>query len=415
MRYFLRFISSLLLLVMPAAAMAQTDPDAEALKQRSQKALEMAQEGKIDQAIVLWEEVVAVAEGELALNVHFNLAAAYEHSGNTVNAWHHLGSFIRANPKDDPEARQELERLEKELRGKLVKLGIACTVPGATIYIGKETTGTSYNCPLTWWFEPGNQAVVVTAKGHGSKVEEFVVRKVGGEASHLVVLDKKKAAEMGELVVEGTGRAIQVFLDGALEGIVPFSRKLKPGSYELMVGKPGKMPWKKKVIIVAGKTIVEKPPNAQPEVAVVAPPDKVGGGKEGDAVAGDGGLTNGVTSGAEGKKRSSAWPWTVVGAGGAMVLAGAVLHGLAFGAESDLINKYPDKRFQAEYDKAYKDDVAPKINTAYVLYGVGAAAAVGGVVWALVDSARAKKKATKTTMTPMWVPGGQGISLSVSF
>lgn len=73
-----------LLLASPVPAFAQAAPDPEALKQRSQEALELAQDGKTDQAIVIGEEVIAVASGELALNIHFNLAAAYEHSGNTA-------------------------------------------------------------------------------------------------------------------------------------------------------------------------------------------------------------------------------------------------------------------------------------------------------------------------------------------
>jgi hypothetical protein len=348
----LGLILFLLLVALPVAAIAQAAPDPEALKRRSQEALELAQEGKMAQAIVAWEDVLAVAEGELALNIHFNLAAAYEHSGDTVNAWHHLGSFIRSNPKDDPEARQELERLEKELSKKLVKLGIACTVPEATIYLGKEPMGTPFRCPLTWWFEPGSQAVVVSAEGHESKVEEFVVRKLGGEASHLVVLEKKK------------------------------------------------------VTIEAGKTLVERPPDAQPEVAVVEPPDR------GD----DGNLPAAVSKGDDGgKSGSSLWPWTVVGAGGAMVIAGAVFHGLSFANENDLFDRYPDKRYQAEYDKAYENEVAPKIAAAYVLYGVGAAAAAGGVVWALLSSGSEDDVRLRTTVAPMWVPGGQGLSFSVSF
>ena len=310
----------------------------------------MAQAGKMDEAIGVWEEVLWEARGELALTIHFNLAAAYQHSGKATESWHHLGAFIRASPKEDPEAQRELEQLENGLAGDLVKLGIACTVPGAHIYLGDKAEGTSFPCPLTWWFKPGKNVVFVEAEGHVPKVDEFIVRKLGGEASRLVTLEKKQEEP--------------------------------------------------------------EPPVTPPRPVEQDSADATDGG-DGSNVGESSTGPVGVVDVPEQETGSALLPWTVVGAGGTMVIAGAVMHGLGFAAETNLADKYPDKRYQEEYDKGYESDVAPKLLGAYVLYGVGAATAAGGLLWLLTASGDGD--ATSATVTTVALPGGGGIVAGFRF
>ena len=70
------------------------------------------------------------------------------------------------------------------------------------------------------------------------------------------------------------------------------------------------------------------------------------------------------------------YPWILAGAGAAMVVAGGVVHSLA---KSD----YDSWKALPESDpgvKSLKDSGTSKQTTAFVLYGVGGAAAIGGLV-----------------------------------
>lgn len=109
------------------------------------------------------------------------------------------------------------------------------------------------------------------------------------------------------------------------------------------------------------------------------------------------------------------WKWGLVGGGGAMLITGGVMHGLASSKNNELMDKYPDgtpenpqpSSNEWMYEDAYNADVKPKLIGAYVLYGLGSAAAVaGGVLLLLNDSS----EGGKTAVAPMYVPGGGGVA-----
>jgi hypothetical protein len=66
------------------------------------------------------------------------------------------------------------------------------------------------------------------------------------------------------------------------------------------------------------------------------------------------------------------------------------------------------------YDDDFKKKVQPKVVAGWVLTGVGAAAAVGGLVWLLVDPPVADVIAPMT-VSPAPMPGGGGLTLDWSF
>lgn len=75
--------------------------------------------------------------------------------------------------------------------------------------------------------------------------------------------------------------------------------------------------------------------------------------------------------------------WAVMGGAGVALLAGAVFNLMAVSTNADLhkkfnnVGKYPSATEAKQgYDKAYDSDVQPKLTAAYVLYGVGAVAAL---------------------------------------
>lgn len=104
--------------------------------------------------------------------------------------------------------------------------------------------------------------------------------------------------------------------------------------------------------------------------------------------------------------------WALSGGGSALVAAGAVFHGLAYSREEDLYSKYRSDR--PAYDKAYDDEVAPKMTAAYVLYGVGGAALVGSVVtWVLNKPKKDGADGSTVSFTPYALPGGSGAQMTL--
>jgi len=70
---------------------------------------------------------------------------------------------------------------------------------------------------------------------------------------------------------------------------------------------------------------------------------------------------------------------------------------------------------EEHYDEDYNEEVKPRIIAGWVLTGVGTAAAVGGLVWLLLDSPAAADVLAPVTVAPAPIPGGGGLTLNWSF
>ena len=132
----------------------------------------------------------------------------------------------------------------------------------------------------------------------------------------------------------------------------------------------------------------------------------------------------GIVKPAEPAEISAGWKWGLVGGGGTLLATGLILQLAAYSANEDLHDKYPmdvnDPNYatlKSNYESGYADDVRPKAVAAYVLYGVGGAAAVAGVVLFLVDNSRKKKagKPTGISINPVSFRDGAGCLISVGF
>jgi len=91
-----------------------------------------------------------------------------------------------------------------------------------------------------------------------------------------------------------------------------------------------------------------------------------------------------------------AGPWVLVGVGAAVAIAGAVLVGVGF-ANADTVANAPDGVSWTELSGAYES--APILEgVGFALIGVGAAAAVGGVIWAVTGGG-----SSDSTTASVWV------------
>ncbi|MFH1532927.1 MAG: hypothetical protein ABIK09_19560 [Pseudomonadota bacterium] len=85
-----------------------------------------------------------------------------------------------------------------------------------------------------------------------------------------------------------------------------------------------------------------------------------------------------------------------------------------YGYDCDDAKEYAAEDANDLYDDDYKKKVKPKVVAGWVLTGVGAAAAVGGLIWLLVDPPIADVIAP-VTLAPVPLPSGGGITLDWSF
>jgi len=144
---------------------------------------------------------------------------------------------------------------------------------------------------------------------------------------------------------------------------------------------------------------------------------------EGSAGRNDSGTTV-VTRPVESGKPARALEWTLIGSGLALGVTGGIFQGIGYSKNEDLHSKYlgsTDYSLAADaksaYDKAYRDDVRPKEITSYVLYGIGGAAIVAGVVTWLIRQplAGAEVPDAAFSITPLSVPGGSGALMTLGF
>ena len=390
-------LALLLALMVPCRVGAQQRTPIELFNDGS----DLAEEGKLAEAVAIWVLVADDIPDKYKATVQVNLGQAYKQLNRPVEAWHHLSRYLASN--EDAEVAGWRQELEKQLGKTHVRVDIRC-VPAETTLVLQSAAGGAvpYRCPLTWWFEPGSHPVRADAEGHKGKVSMLQVKE--GMAQELeIALESKQ--QYGHLVVEGDGRAVQVFLNGKLEGGVPFERKIRTGTYELMVGAPGKMPWRTTIVIEAGKTVTKAPDAARQEVAkpdieeptstlVVMAPDKPAKNRKGLA-------------------------WALLGAGVAGLAGGATLNGLAYGNNEDLRSDYPDGTSEVKapvsnrdaYEAGYESDVKPLMIGAGVLYGVGAASAIAGTVLMILDA----QNESETSVEPLAAPGTIGLSFDWVF
>ena len=416
MRQMISILAAMALLV-PSWALCAVDEEprtAEKLAQLEEEAWNLAKDGQHQEAIDIWLDILPEISGAGLPALHKNIAHNYGKLRKLPEMWFHLVRYLETSGTRDERAGASLKKLEKKLMETHRKVVVTCSPEGATLYFGLEATGAAYTCPVTWWFKPGKRFVRVEKKDYEPQTAEYDVREQGEKGVWSVKL--KKLPGFGHLVIKGEGKAIQVFLNGSLEGKVPFKRKLKEGTYELMVGKPGEMPWKKTVVIKANATVVEEPPNAQKKVAGdQLPKDQLPVASDQLPV----------------EKRSKAGPVALLAGGLGVVVVGVILNGVGSSREGDLYDKYNPghtadgetvaqqtadvKSAQDLYEAAYADEVQPVKAWTYVLYGVGGTAAAAGAIWLIVEATRKPEKKTGIKVSPMMGPGRAGAVFGLEF
>ncbi len=198
---------------------------------------------------------------------------------------------------------------------------------------------------------------------------------------------------------------LQVTRDGELiaNGSLGTPVAVDPGKHEIKVSAPGYRPW---------VTTVEVGPNGDAQIVRI-PPLAID-----ETAQADGGGGPGRPDSAGGG--SSALPWVLIGGGGVFIGGGLIFGMLASNQASDAEND-PTLCPNKECSPAGQDEIDSAEGKALIStigVGVGAAAAITGVVLLLTQdsSSSAKKKSSRfANVTPVFGPGGSGLYVKGSF
>jgi len=173
----------LLFLSFAASAAAGEVRPPEELSKEGDRALTLAQDGKLDEAVAIWNDILDELPKKGQLDVHVNLAVAYEALGLLPEAWHHLDANLRGSESKDPAVEKERARIERILTETHVPLRFSCIADGTTIYLDATRTQ-GYPCPLRWWFKRGTEGHVYAAAA-GRKPGTTPIR------AHMVDIDRR--------------------------------------------------------------------------------------------------------------------------------------------------------------------------------------------------------------------------------
>ncbi len=179
------FLALVVFLAATNAAVAEDDPNV-----LFNQALDLAQDGKTEQAIGLWLEVLDKVEARFRPSVHRSLGLGFGKLGRLPEAAHHLRKHLETRLKaQSKKTRDKLAAIEEQLATTHFQMTIACDPEDATVYLNEEGTGSGYDCPLKWWFPKGRHAIRVARIGYRHTVTHVVVQEGRETRLHAVSLE----------------------------------------------------------------------------------------------------------------------------------------------------------------------------------------------------------------------------------
>ncbi len=390
-----------LTLAAPATAQAQSKDEAIA---QFNEAAKLAKSGELSKAIGIWLSVYEALPDKYQPAVQLNLGLAYKKLERYPDAWYYLSRYRISGPRNE-KAERWMDEVEAKLLDSFRRVTITCIPFGTMVAVSTDEGAPIHECPLTWWFSPGEHEVRLSKPGFKAVIKPIQVPEKKGEVRLSVTLEEETD---GVLAIVGTEKGAKVFVAGKEVGKIPYKTRMKSGKYRVKVTRKGLPAWEDVVEVKAGRTTTREPKLKRPQIPVkkLVVDDPGEGGKPPAA-------------------RSQWWKWTLLGGGVAMVATGAALHSIAARDNDDLRKKYPDGTAdspaplenQQKYNSEYDSSVLPKAVAGYVLYGVGAAAATAGLVTLIIDmtAAPADKEVMTTRIRPMTLPEGGGVTLGVTF
>ena len=192
-------------------------------------------------------------------------------------------------------------------------------------------------------------------------------------AEKIAVLEQEVLLERGLISVSSTPSGARLLVDGEPVGLhgaatTPFAAYLKPGRHTLRLELEGHQP----VELVVRAVVGQREPFAVSLTVRSQPPEPA----------------STVPAPAAEEAPGAPWPaWGFVAGGGGLLVGGSVAFGLAVADRDEQASLDPaagEEAFTARH-ATLTERMQLKEAVAWSLWGVGAAAIIGGVVWVLLD------------------------------
>lgn len=356
-------------------------------KEINKKAIGLFQEGKVDEAIRLFEEAYRLDPDPVYLR---NMGRAYEKKGELFKAKELYQKSLEQ--EKDPEQRAKtqayLEALLERLPGRLV---FDVNPRGAVVKVDGKEVETSKPLEL----RRGSHLIEAEMPGYGKYSDRV---EVLGGVEHTISIILKPMP--GKLRIECGVEGAKVLVDGTPVGTTPLPKALElpQGRHVVDVTKEGFERWQNVVEIKPGKeegvgvNLVPKNVSVPPK-----PGEPIGGG------------TPTVPKKVEVKK--SPWPWALLGGGALFIVTGGVMTGLAKSEAGKVettnvpglgdVVTIPQSEAESHRDKAKTYE-----KVSYAMYGLGGAAIVTSVVLFLVKpGSNPKTESPNIVLTPVAYDG----------
>ncbi len=337
----------------PLPAQGQDNPAYEEAKGRAAEAFKA---GRYEEAAQYFREAF---EAEPRGNLLYNIGLCYEKAGDTRQAIAFYQRFVDAVPGSPkrPALVGKIAEMKQSLAGDYVEVQVTTRPGGATIFVDDKAKGAMGAAPVDFKLLPGTYTIIAEIEGHEPARQQVRLEQGRPAAVDLVLLPTNVVGSVLLVIAE---KGAEVKVDGKVVGRTPLEGplRLRQGPHTVTVSKPGFAPVEKQIEVKAG---------GDQRVSIDLSGEDVG------ALDGGGGPSVGGSGGGPGF-----WPWVVVGAGAAAI-GGAVFTGLSAQSLHDqLADKEANGELLAESDI---DTGNSLVLTTNVLYGVGAAAIVGGLAW----------------------------------
>ena len=187
--------AAVLLLVLVFEGAAQGDVPQPSFTELNEIAVGMAKEGRFAEAIDIWRGMLEKTgeeepESEIRSSILKNMGNAHFKLGNHQEAWYFLDLYVKEAESPKQGAVEALRFLEQMLtEDHYFRVAIHCSPERSQVFFGQGPLGWSYQCPLDWWFRPGEYPIHVASHGHRPATDVMVMPEQGGIAKHLVMLE----------------------------------------------------------------------------------------------------------------------------------------------------------------------------------------------------------------------------------
>ena len=175
-------------------------------------ALVLAKEGKTEQAVAIWMNVLHKVEPKFQPSVHRALGLGFGKLGRMPEAAYHIGRFLDTQMEAEAlKTRAKLVHIEEELAKTHRKVMVACEPTDSFVYLSLTGDAAPYPCPLEWWFEVGEHEIQAARVGYRPSTAKIELAGKSPQRLYTVVLEPTKETahkgiDAGEIIFR-IGRA----------------------------------------------------------------------------------------------------------------------------------------------------------------------------------------------------------------